>query len=61
MTKEEFMKRCEAYRDSQDDMKPITEDTFVVMREALNFTMSMHAGRIARAGEDMAKLSSYDN
>ena len=60
MNKENFMKRCESYRDSQDDMKPINEDTFVVMREALNYTMSMHSWRVGRANEEMEKIRTYD-
>lgn len=50
MTKEEFLARCEAYRDSQDGMKPVNEDTFVVMREALEYVLRKHWGQ-----EDIAK------
>ena len=59
MTKKEFMKRCEAYRDSQDGMKPITKETFIVMREALDYTMSMQAGRAEKAVDIMDNINSY--
>lgn len=57
MSKDQFLKRCEAYRDSQDDMKPVWKDTFLVMRMALDFTMSMQAWRNERALDEMDAIN----
>jgi len=62
MTKDEFLKRCEAQWDSQDWMKTLDENVFLVMRMAIEYVNRAQWQQNRQASElwlEIEKLSSW--
>ena len=61
MTKEEFLARYDAYRDSQSWIKPINKDVFIVMRESLEYVLRKQWGQENIAKEKREIIEEYAN